>query len=138
MTPITHTYTLADGHVLELFEPESSGRDPMMRGRCPGCHEQLYNFTGRNACIRELDHQGLVVASTYASNFGHLPCVETMFINVVKALQAPDTVPYGLAWTTGTQRQMIEFIQRNDGSIIEIVFDSSRGRTSRYDFRVQE
>lgn len=138
MTPTTHTYTLADGHVLEIYEPESSGRDPMRRGRCPGCQEQLYGFTGRNASIRELDAQGLVVTSTYASSFGHLPCIETMFTELLASLQAPDTVPYGLAWTTGTQRQMIEFIQKNDGSIIEIVFDSNRGRTQRYDFRVQE
>lgn len=138
MTPTTHTYTLADGHVLEIYEPESSGRDPMMRGRCPGCGGQLYNFTGRNACVRELDQQGLVVASEYASSYGHLPCIEIMFADLLVSLRAPDTVPYGLSWTTGTQRQMIEFIQKNDGSIIEIVFDSSRGRTQRYDFRVQE
>ena len=138
MNRTNYRHTLADGHVIEVYEPPGSNVEPMRRGRCPGCGEQLHGFVGRHAAIRELDADGRVVGSAHATSFGHLMCVFGLFNKLVDYLTAPDEVPHDLAWTRGTQREMIDFVQRYEGAIVEVCFDKTRGRTQRYNFRVKE
>jgi hypothetical protein len=133
------TYQLADEHALQLYEPPSSGQEPMLRGRCPGCGEQLYGYLGRYAALRELDAAGLpVTSSPYARGYGHYSCLEAVFNDVIDALQVPDVVPDQLTWTRGTQRQMLDFVQYNEFHAVEVRFDHSAPRDQRYEFRLQE
>lgn len=139
MTKKVARYTLPDEHILEIYEPQSSGIEAMSRGRCPECNGQLYGYVGRYGAIRELDGDGLVVGhSPYASSYGHLRCVEQRFDDLVKILTAPSTVPYGLDWNRGTQRDMIKFLQAQAHSVVEVCFDPSASRYAHYEFRVRE
>lgn len=139
MTNLIVRFKLADGNTLEVYEPPSSGREAMRRGRCPGCGEQLYGYTGRCAAIRELGSDGLVVgASPYACNYGHLTCIRAEFARVVQQLQVPDTVPYGLNWNRGTQRDMLNFLKEHAHDVVEVCFDPLASRYTHYEFRVKE
>lgn len=133
------TFALADGHILEIYEPPSSGQDAMRRGRCPECGGQLHGFRGRYAAIREVDADGLVVAhSAFACNYGHLVCIQQRFDALITSLRAPGTVPYGLDWNRGTQRDMIAFIKRHAHNVVEVCFDPEASRFTHYEFRVRE
>lgn len=137
-----HTYDLPNGHTLEVYEPPSSSVEPMMRGRCPGCREQLLGFRGRHGAVRELDRDGLVTQSVHATSYGHITCVEDLFDSLVAQLDASsnvsDLVPFELAWTWGTQREMLNFVQRYEHATVEVTFDHARRRTTRYGYRLQE
>lgn len=128
----TTEYRLPNGNYLEVYEPESSGVEPMRRGRCPNCDEQLHGFTGRYAALRELDGDTKIVVSggEYATSYGHFDCVMQMFTR--------HTVVDALRWLSGTQRQMIEFIQAYEGGIVLVRKVPGRPAAQRYDYRIQE
>lgn len=126
---------LQDGHVLHLFEPSSSGNGPMRSGRCPVCRESLYTYTGRFATIRELDKNGNVVTnSEHVRPYGHLHCMAPLFAEMSTRLTLPET-PDELTWTVGRQKDLLDFLKSNQGSVIECSRDDSLPQSSRYHFR---
>lgn len=132
MKTIIASYTLPSGNYLEIYEPESSGVEPMRRGTCPGCGEQLNGFAGRYGTIREVDRATKLVVSgsAYATSYGHLDCVRQLFTR--------HTVSNELRWVSGTQRQMIEFVQAYEGGIVLVRKVPGRPAAQRYDYRIQE
>ena len=126
-------HVLPSGNYVEIYEPESSGVEPMRRGYCPGCSEQLHGFTGRYGAVREVDREtkSVVSSSRYATSFGHLSCVLNVMNGLLKTLGI-------VQWTSGTQRLMIEFVQAHEGSIVLVRKVPGRPATHRYDYRIQE
>lgn len=134
---MTVTYPLAGDHKLELYEPPASGSESMLAGRCPGCHEQTRGYMGHYGCIREIDPEGHVVSgSSYTTAYGHLRCVEKLLVDVVNRLREP-TPSQPRPWTSGRQRDAIEFLLAHPDEDVEIRIVSGRGRSRRYDYRLK-
>lgn len=128
---------LASGETLELYEPEYSGQGAMQDGRCPGCRQQLRGFVGRCAVIRVLDATGEPVMSSLATTYGHLECVEGLFIQrrAAVATWVVDDVPKeSTRWRTGTQRQLLDYLQAH-GTVDRVEFDVDAPRWGRYRWR---
>lgn len=124
---------LTNGHLVEVYEPTSSGVESMMRGVCPGCGESTASFTGRYGCIRELDGQRrLVTSGEFTTSYGHLTCVEELYRKI--ASQVTQLRPE-CTWWHGRQRDVLEAIHAHPNEIIEVMFVPGRGRTERYDYR---
>lgn len=124
---------LSDGTTLELHEPEHSGQGAMQDGRCPGCGQQLRGFVGRCATIRVLNASGQPIMSTLATNYGHLECVEGLFIQR-RASVATWEVDDLVHWRTGTQRQLLDYLQAH-GTVDRVEFDVDAPRWGRYRWR---
>lgn len=130
-------FTLETGNVLELYEPPRSGLEPMLRGTCPGCGCSTHGYVGRCAAIREVDSEGRPTTGEYTTSYGHLPCVERHFTDLVALLDVPDFVPEQLTWHRGTQRDVTTFVELHINDVVEVRKVSGRGRHQRYDFRLR-
>lgn len=131
---------LASGETLELYEPAHSGQGAMQDGRCPGCQQQLRGFVGRCAAIRVLDADGQPVMSTLTTRYGHLECVEGLFIQrrtsvrIVDNDDDDDEVTGSTSWRSGTQRQLLDYLQAH-GTVDHVKFDVDGPRWRRYRWR---
>lgn len=126
---------LASGETLELYEPEHSGQGAMQDGRCPGCSQQLRGFVGRCAAIRVLDADGQPVMSMLTTRYGHLECVEGLFIQRrASVLTTHVDETRSASWRSGTQRQLLDYLQAH-GTVDRVEFDVDAPRWGRYRWR---
>jgi hypothetical protein len=139
---VTNRYTLKNGNVLHLYQPPNSAQGPMKEGTCPGCANGLSGYVGHCACIRELvdGHDNDVVWGSYSTNYGHYACVEAIYLKVIEQLEFAPNDEAVHVWRTGTQRQLILFIQQagDNGQHVVCSYDPLAGRDQRYKFHIYD
>lgn len=125
----------------ELYQPHSSGRGPMRRGTCPGCHQQTEGYQGACAAIRYRDEFGDVqVRQGVTTNYGHFECVRVIFVKLmtdeIATHHVPNT-PANLTVHIGRQRDLIDFKHAHPGQIVESVYYPNAPRNARYHFALR-
>lgn len=135
---IAAEYKLDTGNVLQVYEPENSAKGAMKDGTCPGCQNGLRGYVGRCACVRELvdGDEARPIWGEYSTNYGHYPCIETLWFKIVQRLDEPEHNPPVRIWKTGTQRQMVDFVMQAgaNGKNAVVSYDELAGRDRRYQF----
>jgi hypothetical protein len=133
---------LDNGNLLQLFEPENSGRGPMKEANCPGCQNGLRGYLGRCACVRELVNGDPrePVWGEYSTTYGHYACVEDLWFKILSRLDEPEHNPPVRLWKTGTQRQMVDFVMQAgaNGKDAVVSYDELAGRDRRYQFHATD
>lgn len=142
--PIHRVYHAPGGNRLiirTLQHPEQ----PMMNGTCPVCLTSVTGYTGGGGQICMLNIAGSPVQDPVNTNWGHLNCIEKRFDDIVEqyertaaaAAKAVGT-PQVVEWHSGTQREMILFMQKVQPKSIVVNTDTTGGRmrAKRYHWRI--
>lgn len=138
------TRILSTGVTIELWEPPGSGTQAGLRpALCPRCKITLGGFAGRYAAIRAYNTDGaLEWVSGVTSNYGHYDCIVKVYDDIITEDNKNVSVPVpndleSILWTHGTQRDMINALQRMESPKQMVVeYDHFALRSRRYKWRI--